>query len=394
LSRARKRRVGDPQLDIHAGSLHISVGKNPIPRYASVHLSADEEVTVMHQINEQCFRYFSEIVRTANTSYQHEKVLSLVVDRIVRTFKCQTCAIVLIDPKTEYLRIDNSYNLSLTFCNSFRRKFTTAQIGQLLWTGRPVVIEDASSIPETAREVQLEHAFRSCACVQVAADHRTLGYLYVDSLEPEAFSGMDVDILQMFADIAALAVVKSRMHDENLRLDRIDHETGLEKYGPFIERLKAERERAEQFGESLSVLLLDVDNFKSVVNTYGYETSRHLLKEMGLRVQGLLRPGDAAGRYGFDEFIVMLASTALEDAVVTATRVLREIREKPYTDRSILSTVSVGIASYPRNGDSVDAIVLTAKKALFEAQCEGRDTTHCYKTAWYTTTKEEPTTTL
>jgi len=179
------------------------------------------------------------------------------------------------------------------------------------------------------------------------------------------------------------------MHDDNLRLDRIDRETGLEKYGPFFERLKAERERSEQFGESLSVLLLDVDNFKSVVNTYGYEASRQVLKEMGIRVQSILHPGDAAGRYGFDEFIVMLANTPLESAVESANRMLAEIREKPYTDRDIRSTVSVGIASYPRNGEDIDAVVLTAKKALFEAQREGRNTARCFKTAWYKTIADE-----
>jgi diguanylate cyclase (GGDEF)-like protein len=346
----------------------------------------------MHQINEQCFRYFSEIVRTSNACHQHEKVLSLIVDRIVRTFKCHTCAIVLIDPKTEYLYIDNSHNLSLTFCNSFRRRFTTASVGQLLWTGKPIVIDDAAQNLESAHDLQLEYPFRSCACVQISTDHRTLGYLHVDSQEPRFFAPIDVELLQLFADLAGLAVTKSRMFDENLRLDRIDHETGLEKYGPFVERLKAEQERAQQFGESFSVLLLDVDNFKEVVNTYGYDSSRQLLKEMGTQVQTLIRPIDGAGRYGFDEFILMLTNTSLEGAIETANHLLQEIRQKEYTDRAIHSSVSVGIASFPRNGNSVDDVLITAKKALFDAQREGRNTARWYKTSWYSHVTEEPPT--
>ena len=107
---------------------------------------------------------------------------------------CQTCAVVLIDPQTEYLRIDNAHNLSLTFCNSFRRRIATAAVGELLWTGKPVVIPDAHLRSPLAAEVQLEHPFGSCICVQIAADQRTLGYLHVDSLTPAAFGAADAEI--------------------------------------------------------------------------------------------------------------------------------------------------------------------------------------------------------
>jgi diguanylate cyclase (GGDEF)-like protein len=337
---------------------------------------------------QQCVRFLSEIFRSLKSTNRYEEVLHLIVDRIVRMYHCQTCAIVLIDPKTEYLHIDNFHGLSLTFCNAFRRTIATASVGKLLWTGEPVVIAHAATQQELATEMQLERPFASCLAVQIAADHRTLGYLYVDSRETSAFAASDIELLQMFADAAGMALFKSQLYEENLRLDRIDRETGLEKYLPFLERVKASMARAQEFRENFAVMILDVDNFKSVVNTYGYDASRQLLKEMADILRSRLRPIDASARYGFDEFIVLVANHGLEEALSFAREVRKEIEEARFTKHGIRSTVSTGVAAYPQNGTTSEDLILTAKKALFEAQRTGRNNVFAFPSHWYAT---EPT---
>lgn len=326
----------------------------------------------MHDIpGPQCFRYLADILHTLSATNQHERILHFVVDRIARLTKCQTCAIILIDPKTEYLTIENWHGLSLTFCNEFRRRIATAAVGNLLWTGTPLVIPDSAANPDTARDLQLEYPFRSCVCVQISLDHRTLGYLHVDSTEPGSLTQDHAGILGLFADIVALALNKSRLFEENLRLERIDKETGVEKYLPLLERIQSAVTRAQEFGEHFGVLLLDVDNFKEIVKTYGYDTSRELLLSMAGVLRMDLRPIDAIGRYGFDEFIILLEKTELP-ALVTRARSIREsVARRTYTAGEIHSTVSIGVASFPRNGTTADDLILTAKKGLFEAQRSG-----------------------
>jgi diguanylate cyclase (GGDEF)-like protein len=323
--------------------------------------------------NDLCFRYLSDILETLTSTNQHERVLHLIVDRIARSTKCQTCAVVLIDPKTEYLHIDNSSGLSLTFCNQFRRKIATATVGQLLWTGVPILLTGDEPDHHRAEEIQLEHPFESCVCVQIEIDHRTLGYVHVDSKEKNAFTADNVKLLQMYADLAGLAINKSRLYDENLHLERIDRETGLEKYVPFLEKLNAALTRAEEFGEHFCLLLMDVDNFKEIVKTFGYDSSRLLLKEMAGTIKGKMRAIDAAGRYGFDEFVVLLENSDLEAGTAFAKSVLESISASHYTPLSIRSTVSIGLAACPRNGRAADELILSAKKALFEAQRMGRN---------------------
>ena len=322
----------------------------------------------------QCSRYLADIVHALNTKRQCEEVLHLIVDRTYRLTRCQTCAIALIDPGTEYLQIDNYHGLSLMFCNSFRKRIAARAIGQLLWTGTPILLTGRETDRSLAEEVRLEHPFTSCVCLQIAVHQRTLGYLHVDSTEENAFSEGLVRFLSICADIAGAAILKTRLLDENLSLERVDRETGLNKYPPFVERLEAALVRGEQLGEQSAVLLLDVDNFKDIVNTFGYDASRQVLKELGDRVKGILRPIDFACRYGFDEIAVMIENTDLKGAMLTADRLRQSIAAETFSPRHIASTVSIGVALSPASGTTCEALVLASKRSLFEAQRSGRNT--------------------
>lgn len=331
----------------------------------------------------RCLDFFSDIIGILKTTHQHERVFHFITDRIIRLYKCQTCAIVLIDRTTEYLNVENSHGLSWTFCKQFRRKLATGAIGELLWTGKQIMINDSDADPQTADDVRLEHRFGSCACVQVAINHRTAGYLYVDSTEKSFFTEADMKLLQTFADVAAIALYKDQLYEENLRLDRVDHETNLEKYAPFVERLVTHYEKAKDTGEPFGVMILDVDNYKKIVNTYGYGASQQFLLELGDVVRSQMRAIDVAGRYGTDEVIVMLPGTSLEEAIAIAQKLRKAVEDSTFASANIKATVSVGVSAYPQNGKVVDDVMLSARKALFEAQRAGRNNVYHYMKEWY-----------
>lgn len=323
--------------------------------------------------HEECLNLVSQVLAVLKSTHQHEKILHLIVDRIVRMYRCQTCAVVVVDPETEYLNIALGHGLSHTFAKAFRRKLATGSIGQLLWTGSPILIRDSTASPEQADDIMLENPFASAACVQISSDHRSLGYLHVDSLQKDAFSSEDVHILQILADFVAVALHKSQLCEDNLRLDRIDHETELEKYAPFLERIQAGIERAKALHESFTLMILDVDNFKHIASTYGYDSSREMLRQIAGLIKGRLKNFDAAGRHGFDEFIVLRASSDLVDGVSFADELREAIHRTSFTSRGILTTVSVGVAVYPWHATTIDSMSLSVKEALFDAQRAGRN---------------------
>jgi diguanylate cyclase (GGDEF)-like protein len=328
--------------------------------------------------HEDCLNFFSDILKVLSATNQHEEVFHFVVDRITRVFKCQTCAIIIVDPKTEYLHVENSHGLSHTFTKQFRRKLATGSIGKLLWSGTPIVIPDSTADPHMTGEVQLENSFGSCLCVPITVDHRTLGYLYADHKEKNGLDAEDVKIFSCFAALAGLALNKSRMFEENLRLDKIDHETEIEKYGPFLDRLGTNLERAQKFGEKFALILLDVDNYKQIALTYGYDSSHALLRELAALLKVHLRAVDGAGRYGFDEIILLRSNSSLEEAATRADELRAVVEQTVFTSKEIRTTVSVGVAGFPENAGTIEELLSTVKNALFEAQRGGRNRVFCY----------------
>ncbi len=305
------------------------------------------------------------------------------MDRIERLFKCQTCAILLVDPSTEYLLIESSYNLSHTYYKSYRRKIATGAVGELLWTGRPVLINDAANDRERADQFRLEHDFRSCIAVQMVSDHRPAGYLFVDMALPDAFNEDDVELLRFFADMAAIAHMNAQLHQRVSQLETVDRDSGMEKYTRFLGRLEEAVQKADHANEQFAVVIGDIDNFKEISNVHGNQTSGRLLKEVGALLRSAVRMEDSLARFGPDEFIILRASEKLEDGIRFAKSLKDAIAEASFVNDSIKTTVSLGVAGFPSNGRSTDNILLTAKKALFEAQRAGRNTVYHYPTVWY-----------
>jgi diguanylate cyclase (GGDEF)-like protein len=340
---------------------------------------------MIHLKHEECLNFFSEILKALASTNQQEEVFSLVVDKTVRTFRCRTCAVVIVDPATEYLHIETGHGLSHAFCKEFRRKLATGSVGKLLWTGTPIVIADAEDDPALTSEVRLENDFESCLCVPITIDHRTLGYLYADHEQKHGLTGEALPVFDCFATLAALALNKSRLFEENLRLDTIDHETDVEKYGPFLQRVNANIERSQKFGERFALMLLDVDNYKQLALTYGYETSKRLLKELAGLVRKHLRNIDGAGRYGFDEIILLRANSSLHEAVIRAESLRELVEHAVFTDKQIKTTVSIGVSAFPENAQTIDELLMTTRNALFEAQRSGRNRVFCFHTEEFET---------
>jgi len=337
----------------------------------------------MRTLDPRTLHQFREILDSIASAREYEYAFHLIVDRIERLFKCQTCAILLIEPKTEYLHIESSFNISHTYYKTYRKRIATGAVGELLWTGIPVRIEDATLVPDLAGQFKLEHPFRSCVAVQISSDHRSIGYLYVDSASRAVFNDDDVELLRFFADIASIAYSNARLHAQVSALETVDRESGLEKYAPFLTRLEEAVHQASHANEHFSVVIGDIDNFKEISNVHGYATSGRLLKELGSLLQGEIRMEDSLARFGPDEFIILRKSVDLTDGIRFARELRGAIERSSFVDNSIRTTVSLGVAGFPSNGRSTDDILLTAKKALFEAQKAGRNSVFHYPTVWY-----------
>ncbi|MEU4156775.1 GGDEF domain-containing protein [Actinoplanes sp. NPDC026670] len=151
--------------------------------------------------------------------------------------------------------------------------------------------------------------------------------------------------------------------------------TGLRSRRFFEQALGNQGERSVKNGVPVSVLLLDIDHFKSVNDTYGHNGGDRVLVEVTHRLRELVRPGDVVARYGGEEFAVLLPDTGAEQAGEIAERIRRGVSAAPIAvdeSRLLTVTVSVGIAGMPAAG-TTDELVLAADRALYAAKNAGRN---------------------
>ena len=159
-------------------------------------------------------------------------------------------------------------------------------------------------------------------------------------------------------------------------LANTDELTGLKNRRYFFERSVEEIKRSARYLVPLSVILLDIDRFKSINDTYGHETGDLVLKKLAEILNGVVREQDLASRHGGEEFTILLPHTDKQAAAEVAERLRRRIEENSIElseGRIIRFTVSLGIAQLSENLSSLDQILSAADEALYEAKESGRN---------------------
>lgn len=165
-------------------------------------------------------------------------------------------------------------------------------------------------------------------------------------------------------------------------LSETDELTGLFNTRGFAIAANRLFSQATRYGRPASVLMIDSDNLKHVNDTHGHEAGSRLLRQVANAVQAELRSTDVPARYGGDEFIVLLPETPPKGALDVAERIRNAIASRPLAvnGEHISATVSVGIACYPEDGRTLDALAARADRALYLAKQEGRNRVIRFKT--------------
>jgi two-component system cell cycle response regulator len=190
------------------------------------------------------------------------------------------------------------------------------------------------------------------------------------------FVNRDVDELRTLARQAAIAVENVQLHAEAKQASITDPLTGQWNVRYLSMTLNQEVERATRFDRPLSLLMLDLDHFKAVNDTYGHARGDDVLREFARRVRGQIREVDTFARYGGEEFVLVLPETSLGGALRLADRILEAMREKPFGaagEQPVDVTVSIGAAVFPVHGSTAPHLLRSADEALYGAKRGGRD---------------------
>jgi diguanylate cyclase (GGDEF)-like protein len=174
--------------------------------------------------------------------------------------------------------------------------------------------------------------------------------------------------------LAFLLMHKERADEESSRLATTDPLTGVFNRRTFIELAEQELARTRRAGSSLSLMMLDLDHFKSVNDTYGHLTGDEVLVAFTRLIRDCVRRGDLVVRYGGEEFCVLLPATTLSAANALAERMRAVTAATTLTAKPFKVTVSIGLTAYTGTPDAtVEDLLAVADEALYRAKDEGRN---------------------
>ena len=170
-------------------------------------------------------------------------------------------------------------------------------------------------------------------------------------------------------------------HEELIKLSTIDGLTGLYNHREFQKRLEEEVNRAYRYGSTLSLLMMDIDNFKKFNDTFGHQAGDTVLKTIGTIILQEIRRSDFAARYGGEEISIILPETSSAETFAFSDRLREIIHNLPITilkKEVVCVSVSIGIASFPEDAANRRDLIDAADKALYFAKDKGRNKTIVY----------------
>ena len=188
------------------------------------------------------------------------------------------------------------------------------------------------------------------------------------------YSSEDIELLKSITNQAGIIIENARVYSQAITWANTDGLTELYNHRHFHERIDQEIARGSRFGTVFSLIMIDLDHFKTYNDNYGHLAGDEVLRKVGRCIQSSIRSVDLAFRYGGEEFAVILPATRLNDAYKAAERIRKTIEAKASTGVTPV-TASLGISNWPIDGMTKEAVIGRADAALYQAKQAGRNRT-------------------
>jgi diguanylate cyclase (GGDEF)-like protein len=255
---------------------------------------------------------------------------------------------------------------------------------------------DVSSFPETLRvlerhdtvvidrddpaadpaevELMTRDGNRMLVMLPLVAKGQAIGLVELFSNGPKHWDAERLELARTMANEAAMALENARLYEDARKLADRDPLTGFYNHRFLHERLGEEVIRAQRARGPLSVLMLDLDDFKLVNDTFGHLFGDGVLRWTAELIRSTLRGSDVAARYGGDEFALILPDTDAADARRAAERILEAFRDRPFVGEQrgpVPIAASIGVASFPSDGRTATELIAAADRALYRVKRDG-----------------------
>jgi diguanylate cyclase (GGDEF)-like protein len=246
--------------------------------------------------------------------------------------------------------------------------------------GRPLLVERGYNAQADAL-LQVSGA-SSALTVPLFVSNRVMGSLQFLCTKPGGFNKEDAQLLWILSLVAENLLTREYANEGLLRFAFTDYLTGLRTRGYFEQQLELEFKRAERKQQKFALLMIDIDHFKILNDTFGHHVGDQLLRDVTSILMKDMREVDTVARYGGEEFVIILPETTQTGAHYVAQRLRRAVEQakffagSPHTVQHL--TISIGVALYDTDAQFKRDLIEFADAALYAAKHEGRNRVVCY----------------
>jgi diguanylate cyclase (GGDEF)-like protein len=322
-----------------------------------------------------CIELSKDLVR----AYDMETLLTAVLERIRVLIPASNWSLLLLDPQTRELCFAVVVGVPLESVKHIRLRLGEGIAGVVAQTGKPIFIPDVEHDPRFSGRVDAATGFetRCIIALPLLVRGEIIGVFEVVNVENgKFFLEKYVPHLSLLADYVAIAVDNVRNLQRLKARTYIDEVTGFYNTRYLIYQLDRLIAEIQNKQGQFSVVFLDLDNFKSVVDTYGHLRGSKVLGEVARVIAAELGPEDSLVRYGGDEFVLLLPHRTKEEALqLTRSLRVRLNRGSFLQDEGldVRLTASYGIATLPEDAQDREALLLIADRAMFYSKGHGKD---------------------
>ena len=358
-------------------------------------LRRSEEELARARADAENRRKLVDILHEVTGDLAADEIYHLLARRVARALSVSYCAVVLAGER------EDEGVVATAFENPGLRQVVVPlaaypEVREALRTGEPVLIAELAAhalyaaAPGGARRARgldgADVAVRSAIALPFVIDRAQRGvFLLRRTHEQAPLTDEDVAFAEAVIGAAVAVVQRAQMIEttraDNARLEHLATTDGLTQLlnrRALTERLVTEMERALRYDGTVALLLVDLDHFKRVNDTHGHLVGDAVLRDVAALLTAAVRSSDMVGRYGGEEFLVVLPETDDEGATAFADRIRERVaghRFDPWGDgRALAMTTSIGVASFPAARiESVEDLFARADAALYRAKAEGRN---------------------
>ncbi len=323
------------------------------------------------------------LVQQLNCLDLHQ-ISKICIDQIPRLINARYASLYILDEESDMLHLENRNHPYLINNIVSLNQANLSPMIKAVRSKELIVSENAEQLKALGNHKnQGNYGSPSCIIAPLVCHNKVVGVLNLaDKYNAAKFTDEDIAAVELFRHLVGASIRNIKLFEKTQTQAKTDGLTGLINHRTFYETLEKEFRRCQRYDGQIAVIMVDIDNLKTINDTYGHRAGDAAIKNVSRKITACIRKIDVAARYGGDEFAIIFPNTSISEAITAAERMVKEVSQIPmnWQGRKVRLSVSIGVGQYD-GCMSPDDAARHSDEALYAAKQAGKNTVRVFELA-------------